>query len=723
MSSSTPARPDAQRLRTSCDTCKRLKIRCEREGKSCLRCMLRKEKCVTTFATRKQPQPTRLEQIHRLENRIERMESLLAASGLERWGSSPQSTPASETTDELSALLVDDPQSVYIGSSSGLSLFSPAGLKWIADTTGRTDLDELVRCTLKVHAETSLGRDPALWHPLPVQERRPLPPKTTADRYVNCFFESLNTLIPLYDERLFRALYDRQYSSDPETDVAWYASFNIVLAVGSMMSSQTQVHPPGPADFESDDTWQYFRHACSVFTDLLFTSRRLMAVQALLAMAFIFDMLLDSESASTVVAGTTRLAISLGLHRRPRSAAISTLEKIQRQNVFWSLYICEKLIHFRIGRPSMINDTDIELEPPADGETINERTFFSNLVKLTQIEGEIYSQIHSARHLEPGPRRSRLIDYFDNRLREWRNGLPVAIMPEEPILCSPEYIHTAIMLHFAYFNSVVTLHRLSIYNELSASSRTASSLSMDQHPDIPPRVYSSHLTCLAAARNSAKLLLVLDHDSRLPRDNILRHLLYYPLSAFLILFVNALQNPCDSYIESDLHLLQVVIDYLSPALPSVNLSFSTSALKIFRRLKDIAEQYVGEIQLQRPARLKRARDQSPQRGFATPETVETSFESSYIESKQPKNNHPPTDEPPSPGAAAAHNTGPSTTSDPNPNANAHVISGLDPSAEEHLFNPFLLPSFDFELSGLWYGGDEHAGLGFPSDQDGLPGFF
>jgi hypothetical protein len=176
-----------------------------------------------------------------------------------------------------------------------------------------------------------------------------------------------------------------------------------------------------------------------------------------------------------------------------------------------------------MGRPSVIHDNDIELAPPTDSGDISEATFFSSRVKLTLIESEIYARLHCCRsRQEPGYKRLGLVNDFDKRLREWRDTLPLSIRPEEPILCATEHIPHAVRLQFAYFNSVITLHRLSIYNTLFSGSEPGMNMLPDQDSDLPPQAYASHLTCLEAARHTAKLLLALDYHSHLPRDNVMR---------------------------------------------------------------------------------------------------------------------------------------------------------------------------------------------------------
>lgn len=84
--------------------------------------------------------------------------------------------------------------------------------------------------------------------------------------------------------------------------------------------------------------------------------------------------------------------------------------------------------------------------------------------------------------------------------------------------------------------------------------------------------------------------------------------MYYPLSAFLILFVNCLQNPFDSYIASDVELLGLITSVLSPALPDSHPSPASTALDFFRKMKDTAKQYVAEMHSLNRRKGKRTRD-------------------------------------------------------------------------------------------------------------------
>lgn len=70
--------------------------------------------------------------------------------------------------------------------------------------------------------------------------------------------------------------------------VAWYATLNTVLALGSAILHESLVERHSccviECDFTQGVSWMYFRNASSKFTDLLFKTGDIMAVQAILCM-------------------------------------------------------------------------------------------------------------------------------------------------------------------------------------------------------------------------------------------------------------------------------------------------------------------------------------------------------------------------------------------------------------------------------------------------------
>lgn len=93
----------------------------------------------------------------------------------------------------------------------------------------------------------------------------------------------------MYDRAAFNKNYDLQFSENPPNSLAWYASLNIVICLGSMVAqshSQFEVNETfeGYDNFVKEQQWKYFRNACSCFVDLMFKDYSLLAVQAICGM-------------------------------------------------------------------------------------------------------------------------------------------------------------------------------------------------------------------------------------------------------------------------------------------------------------------------------------------------------------------------------------------------------------------------------------------------------
>jgi hypothetical protein len=82
--------------------------------------------------------------------------------------------------------------------------------------------------------------------------------------------------------------------------------------------------------------------------------------------------------------------------------------------------------------------------------------------------------------------------------------------------------------------------------------------------------------------------------------------MYYPLSAFILLFANIVHNPEDPSVASDLQLMDLVISVLSPMIGDTGPFNATAALQLFQELQNIARKFVESKNLQQTTKAKRA---------------------------------------------------------------------------------------------------------------------
>jgi hypothetical protein len=100
----------------------------------------------------------------------------------------------------------------------------------------------------------------------------------------------------------------------------------------------------------------------------------------------------------------------------------------------------------------------------------------------------------------------KVLGKLDNHLQSWRDAIPVEIRPEHPIWCSDEQYTSVVMMHFAYLDTVILLHRLPGHQKSFRSGEATDENMRDQQAQFNLRVRASHLLCLAAARRSIRLL-------------------------------------------------------------------------------------------------------------------------------------------------------------------------------------------------------------------------
>lgn len=88
---------------------------------------------------------------------------------------------------------------------------------------------------------------------------------------------------------------------------------------------------------------------------------------------------------------------ALGLQNSVTAEMEGPEEKAQKRNLFWTIYMTEKMLSLRLGRSSTFRDQDITLNRP--GMEHPTRSFLGELapgwIKIASIQGRIYDDIYS----------------------------------------------------------------------------------------------------------------------------------------------------------------------------------------------------------------------------------------------------------------------------------------------------------------------------------------
>jgi hypothetical protein len=241
-------------------------------------------------------------------------------------------------------------------------------------------------------------------------------------------------------------------------------------------------------------------------------------------------MSLEPQPSDVLTHAAGRMAYAIGLHRKLDEVGLSELEINQRRNVFWIVYIMDKVLALRLGHPSVMNDNDIGVDLPKEHKKFSCNSdgsqrydIFRCQVQLALLESRIYTELYSARaHKRSLLERLRSVGQIDKELQEWRMTIPIEIRPDEFIRCSQEQFPPVFLMQFEYYNCVSTIHRVSVHHRGPwTNDDLAQAASAPHNPKINPRVYSSQSICLSAARSTIKLLRYIDVVDRFRFDKFI----------------------------------------------------------------------------------------------------------------------------------------------------------------------------------------------------------
>ncbi|KAL3488492.1 fungal-specific transcription factor domain-containing protein [Aspergillus germanicus] len=487
---------------------------------------------------------------------------------------SPDSQKESETeveglSDMMCSLVTNNcGETRYIGSSSGFSIFSPKGIQWVNEKTGDTSFQDMISSAY-IDDNKWMYWKPEIFSDIFARRVfKPLPPKEEALSLFRDFFDNFNCMFPLFHEPTFMHLVEKQYSRDPYEGSGWWASINVVLAISHRLRVMSNLVPQE----EDKKAWLYLKNAMGVLTELTMRNTDLLSVQALLGMSLFLQGTPNPQPSFFLVAAAIRLSHSIGLHKRGSGFGLNPVEAEQRKRVFWIAYLLDKDICLRSGRPPVQDDDDMNVELPSEDPPDNignvplsdgkgKFNMFRTLCQFSVIESKVYKRLYSARASKQSDGELlNTIGDLDKELEEWKDSIPIDFRPEHEIKAShtPLILHI-VVIHFAYYNCLTTIHRMSVHHGYWTSRLSNYAIQGLNARPLNPRVFLSAVLCVTAARASINLI------KYIPQGDFacVWLILYYPVSALVTLFANILQNPNDARARSDVKLMNVVVNFLS----------------------------------------------------------------------------------------------------------------------------------------------------------------
>lgn len=199
-----------------------------------------------------------------------------------------------------------------------------------------------------------------------------LPPSQVTDQLLQSYFKNAHDDFPLFHRGTFEEEYEAYWAhhqlhvstpgpaQPPHAEWGWFTALQMMLVFGSVCE-------PTIAGVDHDG----LRRRCVLTTrgllPQLMSKCSLSNVRSLLLLSLFLHNNNERNAAWNLVGTATRISFALGLHRPDVSACFRPIEREVRKRVFCTLYSFDQFLASSLGRPSGLNDMDVETSLPKDG--------------------------------------------------------------------------------------------------------------------------------------------------------------------------------------------------------------------------------------------------------------------------------------------------------------------------------------------------------------------
>lgn len=170
--------------------------------------------------------------------------------------------------------------------------------------------------------------------------------------------------------------------------------------------------------------------------------------------------------------------------------------------------------------------------PLADGK--GKINLFRLMCTFAIIQSKVYKQLYSVKaSRQTDSELLYSIGELDKELEEWKDGIPLDFRPEHEIKASHSpLILNVVVLHFAYYNCLMTIHRMSIHHGYWTSRLSNFAIKGLNVRALNSRVFSSAALCVQAARASIDLLQYIPNGD----SACVWYVFYYGYRSYMISF-------------------------------------------------------------------------------------------------------------------------------------------------------------------------------------------
>lgn len=203
------------------------------------------------------------------------------------------------------------------------------------------------------------------------------PPDETLEMLIHAYFKNVHDDFPLFHRATFEDEYelfvvqarrrpqvsmarDSRNRQRPMPDWGWIGCLHMMLVFGSISNPKI----PG---VDHNNLRRKSVTAARTLLPQFISKCTLTNVRVLLLLSLFLHNNNERNAAWNLVGTATRISFALGLHRSNMMRSFRPLEREVRKWVFCTLYSFEQFLASSLGRPSGLQEVDVEITPPREG--------------------------------------------------------------------------------------------------------------------------------------------------------------------------------------------------------------------------------------------------------------------------------------------------------------------------------------------------------------------
>lgn len=210
-----------------------------------------------------------------------------------------------------------------------------------------------------------------------------------------------------------------------------------------------------------------------------------------------------------LVAAALRLAQAMNLHRECSDSSLTESQAETRRRVFWKVYILDKDISLRTGRPFGQDDDEMDVRLPSN-TTHEPRNveLFNYRIGLAVIQGQVYKQLYSIRAGRQSETQKAVAAHeLSFLLSYWKSNAQLDSPEDSTILSghqlSGEMIHK-VVLQLTYIHCLAMIDR-----HLPPTSQSPSDQQLTRSELLPQGTL-----CLIESRKAIRLIEAIPEGDR-----------------------------------------------------------------------------------------------------------------------------------------------------------------------------------------------------------------